>query len=168
MINIVALKQKFGTCGPTSFKMVMDFYGVNKPLEYWKKSSGRDFIDEDTGKSEFGYFDDKFVESVKEFGFDGFCKDNSNVEEIKKYLEKSIPVIVDWFSPEEESHFSVVVGLDNDYIFIADPHFGEIKKYDLEWFLKRWSDHGLVPKDYPKNNPGWVHRICVVYPKTLN
>ena len=33
---------------------------------------------------------------------------------------KEIPVIVDWFSPEESGHYSVVVDLDPKYIH--EPH----------------------------------------------
>jgi len=151
-------------CGPISFKMVMDFYGFDRPVEYWKEVTGKEFINGDTGAVEFGYWDEMFVDNVKKLGYQGFCKDNSSIDEIKDYISREIPVIVNWFSPEQGSHFSVVSGVEGDKIYFADPCFGEIKEYNVNWFLERWSDHGLVPMDYPDNDPGWVHRICVVYP----
>ena len=163
MIKLKPFKQSYGCCVPANCKMVMDYFGFEQTEDFWKKKTGKYFINGDTGKREYGYWEDKFLKFVKTIGYHGFCKDNSDVKEIESFIKKDITVMVNWFSPKEGAHFSVVVGFDKNKIFLADPAFGKIKKYELDWFLKRWSDHGLVKKDYPKNDPGWVHRICVVY-----
>lgn len=165
MLKLKPFKQSEGMCGPACFKMVMDYYGFEQPEDYWKKVTEKEFTNKQTGERKIGYFDDKFVEVAENLGHKGFCKDNSTMEEVRSYVGEGVPVIVDWCSPEEGSHFSVAVGFGGDKIYLADPHFGEVKEYELSWFMERWSDHGLVPEDYPSNDPGWVHRICVVYPK---
>jgi len=141
----------------------MDYFGFERTEEFWKKKTGRYFINGDTGKREYGYWDDRFLRYAKKIGYRGFCKDNADVEDVKGFIKRGIPVMVDWFSPREGAHFSVVVGFGRNKIFLADPAFGKIKAYALPWFLRRWSDHGFVAKDHPKNDPGWVQRICVVY-----
>ncbi len=80
------------------------------------------------------------IEVAKDFGLKGYIKENSSLSELKTITDKNIPIIVDWNSPEEGGHYSVVVGLEDNNIFLADPHFGEIKKYDAKWFEEKWVD----------------------------
>ncbi len=58
-----------------------------------------------------------------------------------KYLfSRGSLLIVDWFSPEEAGHYSIVAGFEKDKIIIADPHFGKFKKHEVKWFEERWFD----------------------------
>jgi len=161
MIKIKPFKQSYGFCGPACFKMVMDYYGVNHSEMYWAKLTAMKIkngkIDRDAGCS-----DDKFIKVAKKIGFKGFCKDNSSISEVKKFIAKRTPVIVNWFSPEQGAHFSVVVGFEKDKIILTDPYLGKLRKLPLETFTDRWFDH--MP--YPIKNLKqfyWVRRICVVY-----
>jgi hypothetical protein len=49
-------------------------------------------------------------------------------------------IIVDWFSPEQAGHYSVVAGFEGNKILLADPHFGKIMKHEISWFEERWFD----------------------------
>jgi ABC-type bacteriocin/lantibiotic exporter with double-glycine peptidase domain len=160
-IKLKPIKQSYGFCGPASFKMVMDFFGENHSQQYWAQLTALKII---RGKIniEYGCDDEKFVKVVEEIGYKGFCKDHSSIAEVKKFVKKQIPVIVNWFSPEEGGHFSVVVGFEKDKILLADPHFGKIKKHNIEWFEDRWFDHMPYPIK-SLNQLIWVRRICVVY-----
>jgi predicted double-glycine peptidase len=63
--------------------------------------------------------------------------------------EKKVPVIVNWFTrgridyPEEDvpdGHYSVVVGLDEEFIYLQDPEIGKLRKIEREDFMKVWFD----------------------------
>jgi len=80
------------------------------------------------------------VNAAKKLGFKVYLKKRSSINELKKISKKRIPVIVAWKSPEEGGHYSVVVGFEKNKIFLADPHFGKIKRHDIKWFDKKWRE----------------------------
>ena len=162
-LKIKPFKQSKGMCGAASMKMIMDYYGINRSEMHWAKLTAVK-IDKKTGKIDrnFGCTENKMIDIAKTLGFKGLVKQHSSINELKKYIKKGIPVIVDWFSPEEGGHFSVVVGFKSDYIILADPHFGELKKHKIEWFEDRWFDG--IP--YPlKNIDDLILRGMVVWYK---
>jgi len=132
MIRLKTFKQSKGYCGPASLKMVLSAYGINKSESYLAKITK-------SSRTE-GCWEKDIVKAAKEFGLKGYVKQNSSIKELKQLVRKGFPVIVDWFSPEEAGHYSVVVGFDKDKIFLADPHFGKVKKHKIEWFYERWFD----------------------------
>ena len=132
MIKLKPFKQSKGYCGPASLKMVLSAYGIIKSEKYLVKLTK---TNRRTGCSE-----KNIVKAAKEFGFKGYVKQKSTITELKRLVKKNIPVIVDWFSPEEAGHYSVVVGFKNDEILLADPHFGKIKNHKIKWFKERWFD----------------------------
>lgn len=131
-IKLNPFKQSKGYCGPACLKMVLSVYNINKSEKELAKMTKCSRI---KGCSEIN-----LIDVSKKLGFNGYTKQNSNINEIKKLVLKGIPVIVNWFSPEEAGHYSVVVGFYKDNILIADPHFGKIKKYKISWFEERWFD----------------------------
>lgn len=158
-LKIKPVKQTKGLCGASSMKMVMDYYDIVHSERYWARLTAVK-IDKD-GKVHrmYGCSEHKILEVAKSFGFKGFLKENSSIEELRDYIDRKIPVIVDWFSPEEGSHFSVVAGFEKDKIILADPHFGELKKHTIEWFEERWFD---VP--YPsKTVNDLISRAIIVW-----
>ena len=130
MIKLKLFKQSKGYCGPASLKMVLSVYGISKSENYLAKTTKSSRIE--------GCDEENIVKAAEEFGFNGYAKQNSSIKEVRQLVKRGIPVIVSWFSPEEAGHYSVVVGFGKDKIIIADPHFGEIKKYKIEWFEERW------------------------------
>lgn len=132
MILLKPFKQSKGYCGPASLKMVLSAYGITKSensLAKLTKTSRKN------GCKEKG-----IIKAAKSLGFKGFVKEQSTIKEIRMLVKNKTPVIVDWFSPEEAGHYSVVVGFDKQNIFMADPHFGRIVKHKIEWFEERWFD----------------------------
>jgi ABC-type bacteriocin/lantibiotic exporter with double-glycine peptidase domain len=138
MIKLKPFKQSKGYCGPASLKMVLSTYGINISEDYLAKITRSSRIR--------GCDEENIVKAVKEFGFKGYVKQNSSINEVKKLLKKRIPVIVNWFSPEQAGHYSVVIGFDKGKIVLADPYFGEMKKYKIEWFEERWFDMPFAKK----------------------
>lgn len=128
-------------CGPASLKMVFDYYGIIKTEVELSELCNV--------SKEFGT-DDKTMKKVAEsFGFKVEIKNFSSFEDIEKWLQKGVPLIVDWFSPgrmdKEESempdgHSSIVMGLDNEYIYLQDPETGGMRKLKRENFYRVWFD----------------------------
>jgi len=129
MIDVKAYHQKAGHCGPSSLKMVLGFYGVEKTeRELGKLTSCRPKV---------GTSADNLVKAAKGLGFKAFYKDLAEIKELRAYLRKKIPVIVNWYSVYED-HYSVVVDIDKENIYIQDPEFGHIRSMKLDYFKKIW------------------------------
>jgi len=149
-------------CGPASLKMVFDYYGVIKTEEELFKLCN---VSKELGT------DDKTMKKVAQsFGFKVEIKNFSSFEDIEKWLNIGVPLIVDWFSPgrmdKKESempdgHSSIVVGLDKEYIYIQDPEVGNLRKLKREDFYRVWFD---FRKNYITNWEEMVIRqIIAIY-----
>lgn len=130
-----------GYCGPASLKLVLDYYGIDKSEEDLSQMCNRD--------PQLGVNDQAIKKVAQELGLNVEIKNNASFEDIKTWLEKEVPVIVNWFSrgrydyPEDDvadGHYSVVVGLDKEYIYLQDPEVGRIRKIEREDFLRVWFD----------------------------
>ena len=132
MIKLKLFKQSKGYCGPAALKIVLSAYGINKSESFLAKITGSSRIR--------GCDEENLVKAAEELGLRGYVKQNSSIQEVKRLVKKGIPVIVDWFSPEEAGHYSVVVGFEKNKIILADPHFGKLREHSIEWFEERWFD----------------------------
>lgn len=128
-------------CGPASLKIVLDYYGVNKTEKELAELTGL--------VPRLGVDDESIAKAAKSLGFKVEIKDKSSFEDIENWLKKGVPVIVDWFtrgrqnyddSKVADGHYSVVTGLDDEYIYLQDPETGGEKKIDREDFMKVWFD----------------------------
>jgi len=143
MIKLKLFKQSRGYCGPAALKMVLSHFEVDKTEDELADLIG---VTRETG-CEPG----AIVKVAKKLGFDAYYKTNSSIEELKKYVEEDTLVIVDWFSPEQDGHYSLVVGFEGENIILADPHFGGYNKIDIKKFLNRWFElDDYPPKDQSK------------------
>jgi len=132
MLNIKPFRQSSGFCGPACLKMVLDYYGVKKSEKELAKLSAAT-----PGK---GVGAEGLLKTAKELGFKGFVKDFSNLHDIRIYaLNKKIPVIVDWFSATD-GHYSVVVHIDQEKIYLQDPDLGRLRTMNLDTFKRVWFD----------------------------
>lgn len=130
-----------GYCGPAVIKMVLNFYGIAKTEAEVAILSNRD---EDLGIS-----DRDIKRILEDFGLSVEIKNFASFEDIKTALDKGAPVIVDWITrgrydyDEEEvadGHYSVVVGLDEENIYLQDPEVGRVRKILKEDFIRVWFD----------------------------
>lgn len=145
------------SCGPSSLRMVLAYFGINKSEKYLIKLSGC--------KSSIGVSGEGILKAAKSLGFNGFIKDNADIKDIKYYVnKKKIPIIVDWFSHTEASidgHYSVVAYINRKKIFLADPEFGKIRHLDLVTFKRVWFD---FPSNYIKSkNELVIRRMIIIY-----
>jgi len=148
-------------CGPASLKIVLDYYGIKKTEKELAKMTG---WNKDLG------VDDKGIKKAAEaLSFKVKIKNNSNYSDIQKWLDKGVPVIVDWFtrgrndctdSDIPDGHSSVVAGLDNKFIYLQDPEIGKIRKLNREDFMTVWFD---FRGKYIKPNGLVIRQIIAIY-----
>jgi len=151
-----------GYCGPASLKMVFDYYGLRASETELARAC---LTDKKNGVS------DKDIKRVAErFGFKVVIKNNSSFADIEKWLDKGAPVIVDWFTkgrrdyPESavaDGHYSVVVGLDKNYIYLQDPEIGRLRKLKRLDFLRVWFD--FKGKYIKRLNEMIIRQIIVIH-----
>ena len=148
-------------CGPASLKIVLEYYNTNKSEEQFaslckvKKGLG---------------VDDKSIKAVAEkLGFKVKIKNNSSFKDIENWLSKDVPVIVDWFtrgrtdygdSSMADGHYSVVMGLDDEFIYLQDPELGSMRKITRNDFMRVWFD---FKGEYLKPNELIIRQIIAVY-----
>ncbi|KKS74108.1 MAG: hypothetical protein UV45_C0012G0004 [Candidatus Azambacteria bacterium GW2011_GWB1_42_72] len=122
-------------CGPASLKMVLEYFGMEKSEE------------------ELG--------QLTHCGFNALIKDMADFDDIKKYLDQEIPVIVDWFS-ENDGHYSVAVNMDKENIYLQDPEIGSIRELPLETFKRVWFD---FPDKFINSKDDLILRRIIVIQK---
>jgi hypothetical protein len=128
-------------CGPASLKMVLDYYGVEKTEKELAELTGM--------VSGFGVDEDGIRRAAESLGFQVDIKNECNFDNISNWLEKGVPMIIDWFTrgradyPDSEvadGHYSVVVGLDDKNIYIQDPEIGSLRTIARDDFYRVWFD----------------------------
>ena len=130
-----------GYCGPASLKMVLNYYGLQKSEKEIAKRCGRD--------SKLGTNDISIKRVAESYGFSVAIKNNANFGDMKAWLSKRVPVIVNWFSRGRkdynnsevpDGHYSVVMGLDKTNIYLQDPEIGAMRTIKRNDFLRVWFD----------------------------
>ena len=148
-------------CGPASLKIVLKYYNTEAAEKELAQLSG---VSSDLGTDDKG-----LVRAAKHFGFKIKIKNNSNFKDIEKWLDQKVPVIVNWFtrgrkdysnSAIADGHYSVVVGLDDKFIYLQDPEIGKIRKLKRDDFRKVWFD---FRGEYIKPKGLIVRQIVAVY-----
>ena len=130
-----------GMCGPASLKMVLDYYGVDKTEKELAELCGTD--------PDLGTSDEGIKRAAESLGFKVEIHNNSTFDDIQRWLDKKVLVIVNWFtrgridyndSEVPDGHLSVVVGLDDENIYLQDPEIGSLRKIAKDDFMKVWFD----------------------------
>jgi hypothetical protein len=150
-----------GMCGPASLKIMLDYYGIDKTEKELAELAG--------SNPELGVNDKDIVRAAESLGFKAEIKNESSFEEIGWWLEKGVPVIVDWFtrgrqdyddSEVADGHYSVVAGLDDEHIYLQDPEIGGERKIKRGDFLKVWFD---FTGETIKSDELVIRQIIVIY-----
>lgn len=130
-----------GMCGVASLLIVLKYYGTEKSEQELAL-----MLDVD---SELGTDSASIKKVAESFGLKVEIENECTFEDIEKWLDRKIPLIVDWFSRGRcdysesavaDGHYSVVAGLDSKYIYLQDPEIGKIRKIAREDFLHVWFD----------------------------
>lgn len=152
-----------GMCGPASLKIVLAYYGIEK--------SEKELHSLCETNSELGTNEQGLKRVAELLGMRVKIINESSFEEIEKWLNRNIPVIVNWFtrgradytdSDVADGHYSVVMGLDDENIYLQDPEIGSMRILDREDFLTVWFD--FIGKTI-KSNELRIRQIIVIYKK---
>ncbi|MFH1392263.1 MAG: C39 family peptidase [bacterium] len=148
-------------CGPASLKIVLSYYGIEKSEQEIAKLCQND--------KDLGVNDKKIKKAAEQFGFKVIIKNNSSFSDIAKWLDKKVPVVVNWFtkgrkdysdSEVADGHYSVVAGLDEQFIYLQDPEIGKIRKLKKQDFMRVWFD---FRGDYVKPSELIIRQIIAIY-----
>jgi len=126
------------TCGPAALKMVYGFFG--------KKTKER-YLARELKTTKDGTKNSDLIKSARRKGFYCFVHDNSSVEEIKHFITKNLPVIVNYIEPRNnDGHYAVVVGFKKKKLVLNDSWNGENFKISIRKFNERWHSSNYNPK----------------------
>ena len=137
-------------CGPTNLKIAMEPLGVKMPVKTLAKMCG--------ATADGGVAGERLLATAKKLGLNGFIKDRATIEELRRFLQRGMRVIVSWFSIDE-GHYSVVLGLGRKYITLTDTEYGKKRKMKIEVFQRVWFD---FPGEYIRNPKNLALRSCLV------
>ena len=148
------LQSDDSSCGPASLRMVFAYYG-----KFYSEEDIKEICDH---TYELGCKSEDMVCAAEAIGFKVYLKNNSTIDEVIRLIDANVPVIVDWFCGDPpEGHSSVVIGYNDNNLFILDPYLEEMRvvsKYD---FRRCWFDFYETPIT-PENL--YVGQIIVVRP----
>lgn len=154
-------------CGPATLKMLLTYWnlpGNEKTDMELAKECGTD--------PALGTSNEQFLETAARFGFASDVKTGATFDDIQASLDKKIPVVVDWFTPGRkeypegempDGHYSIVVGLDAENIYLQDPEVGRLRTISRKQFFRVWFD---FTKDYIESKDDMVIRwMAALYPQ---
>jgi len=151
MLKIKPFRQKSGLCGPATLKMVLSYYGINKTESAIAKDTDCD--------PDLGVDARRMLEYAHDLGLNGYIQDLSTFEDLERLvIKEEIPVIVDWFS-EDDGHYSVVVDLDSENIYLLDPQIGFVRALRRQLFFRVWFD---FPGDFLRSSDDLTIRRMIV------
>lgn len=166
-MKVPLLKQKTNTCGTTSLRMVLSYFG--------KEISENETIRGVGGLKSYGVKTTKLADFARKIGFNAETysynrklADNKTIiktpeiSDITKYLKKSIPVIINVrysllndTKLTKDGHFIVITGYKKGKFFFNDPDGGKERSIDEEKLRFSWFNNALDSSAY----------LLAVYPK---
>jgi len=152
--NVPIYHQPYMDCGPTSLRMVLNFYGKN-------------LSQEEVGKARRGRLTSSSdMESYpRSLGFEVYSFYDSKKEEMRYFLAQGYPLIAigvvppDWSKGTRysgEGHYVVLVGYDNskNMFRVHDPNGGKRLEIPYDIF-----------KDFHRSHPTRSNYVLCIYPK---
>ncbi len=129
-------------CGAKSLQSVLAYYGVDAREDHIMHYAH-------TNPKE-GTSIDNLVKVAKHYGFKADAR-GLNIDDIKKFIDKDIPIIVDiqahpnkklshWNRDWIDGHYVVAIGYNSHYIFFDDPSSIVRTYLSYKEFLERWHD----------------------------
>jgi predicted double-glycine peptidase len=147
LLNVPYVNQPSNfTSGPTSLQAVLAYYGSNTNLGT--------LINMTNSTPSNGTLPGAIVTTANNLGFNAVIKENMTLENLQTYVIQGIPVIVDaqawknnatntqnWTDDQNNSHYMVVIGIDNTNVYFEDPAILGSRGYiPNQEFLDRWHD----------------------------
>ncbi|MDO8183736.1 MAG: C39 family peptidase [bacterium] len=129
-------------CGPATLQMVLAFLGEQKTqrkIRKLMKASPREL-------KSHGMDNYKMVRGIQRAGFYAYVNEDSNINELKSFINQGYPVVVNYIEPSnDDGHFAVVKGYNSllRTIVLNDPWNGDDfilseKQFLIRWHAKWW------------------------------
>lgn len=156
-----------GVCAPATLKMLLIYWDLPGKEKTDMELAGECHTDPELGTS-----NEVFLETAKRFGLESIVKTEATFEDIQPWLKKEIPVVVDWFTPGRkdsddgempDGHYSIVVGLDAQNIYLQDPELGDMRTITRAQFWRVWFDFTINSIEHKDNLV--IRWMAAVYPK---
>jgi ABC-type bacteriocin/lantibiotic exporter with double-glycine peptidase domain len=125
------------TCGPTSATMLLNYYNISATIEEVQKKTKTHWLtyhDKSIGMTAPDYI----PKALDEFGLHARLKEGT-LDQVKQYVSQNRPVIVLVRSGLKMWHYVVVIGYNNETIYIADPGSGQEEEMPVANFIGSWS-----------------------------
>lgn len=155
IIPVPHFVQTPGLCGASALRSILSYWG--------KEFSEQELAEKSNSSVEDGVEAPGLLEAAGLVGFKGFYHDDADLDDLRYFVDLGIPVIVDWWSTDS-GHYSVVVGVDDDYVYMVDPnkdkHYSRIP---LEKFKQNWFDF----EDLDETRGLSRRRLIVVTPEKI-
>lgn len=153
-MDIVPFRQKPGCCGPASLKIVLGHYGVTVSEKRLTALSGC--------SPSRGVGPDGMKRAAEALGFRCTVRDGADLADLRRYVRRGVPVIVDWFA-FLGGHYAVVFDMDRENIYMQDPALGHRRAMRLKQFKLLWFD---FPLPFLRSGKDLIlRRMLVVEPK---
>jgi hypothetical protein len=155
LLKVPPVAQAPGMCGPASVRAVLEYYGDERTEAFLAGLMGATPDD--------GVEAPVMVEAVKGLGYGAYWRDETPIDDVRRLvMDERTPVIVDWFSTNM-GHYSVVVGIDENFVYLQDPEIRGLRAITLEEFVNVWFDFAETP---PTGASYFGRRIIVVKPNS--
>ena len=140
-------RQQFGfDCGAAALRSVLDYFGVPPHPD-----TEPEMIKELGSSPRDGTSPDKIVHLAVKQGLTVHASGSMTLDDLRAYLDRKMPVICpvqmfwhpkadkDAIDGDQDGHWIVVAGIDENAVCIQDPVFGKVFLKPLE-FLRAWHD----------------------------
>lgn len=151
------------SCGASALQAVLVYWGID--------SQETALIDQLNSTPEMGTSPENITAVATSFGLKAKTVENMSITDLKQYLQKKVPVIIDaqawngeydqngnwidmppadWSTVWEDGHYMVVIGLDDKNVYLEDPSLIGTRGYiPIDEFVSRWHDYrgGTGPDD---------------------
>ncbi|MBN1585014.1 C39 family peptidase [Candidatus Uhrbacteria bacterium] len=129
-------------CGPTSIKMVANYFHV--PISWDRIGKVSDYRRRD------GLHNRDLVRTLEKLGFRVRSSINTTWSRLKRNNVTGKVIVVSWMLKGYIGHFSIVDRITDKAVYLADPESGKIIRIDRIIFMRLWLDYD--PKWYPVRN----------------
>jgi ABC-type bacteriocin/lantibiotic exporter with double-glycine peptidase domain len=118
-------------CGHAVLQMLVAFFHKS-----WTLDEIRSMLHTN---SQYGTDNRDLITGAEKLGFVVFAKENASLEDIRKYLKKGVPVVVNYIEPEGNvGHYAIVIGIEDKNIILNDPWHDAGFTLSLDNFNNRW------------------------------
>lgn len=157
MLNLKPFRQQSGLCGPATLKMVLFYYGITK--------TEKELAELTNCKPEYGIEAEEFKKVASLYNLNCVVKDDADIDDLRYYVDQQkIPVIVQWFH-EDDGHYSAVVEIDQENIYLQDPELGMIRALKLSTFKNNWFD---FLGEFPNKKEDFIlRRLIAIFPQEM-